>query len=154
MQAMGSNVYVARLTNLTDLELGLQRVKKQAQREGYTYRYQIVGDDNLGYIVVSDVELIPEQRYMQLSDWTQRIIDLYRYARKRIRRSYALGRVSLVPLRRSSNSGQPSSWMRRTVDTEAFRAVEDMTWSDLEAELAYLHDDVFDVHPDNWVSPA
>lgn len=156
MQALGEYVFVARLTDLTDLNRSLERIKKQSQRGGIDYKYQIVGDERLGWIVISTVELLTEQRYMKLSDWTKRILDLYRYARGRIRRSYALGRVSLVPYRRRRNSGQGSSWYRRTADTEAVRAVEDLEWNDLRDEIDYEHGNLYDYDPtggEAWVSP-
>ena len=106
----GTIAWIARLTNLIDLNRSLERAKKERQRKGTDFLYQIVGDALQGWIVISDHQLIPEQRKMQLKEWTKRITDLYQKAAARIRRSRLLGRVSLVPHKKSTEQG--TTWRR------------------------------------------
>ena len=106
----GELAWIARLTNLENLNRALERAKKNRARHGDEFTYQIVGDPLQGWIVISDTQLVDEQRRMTLQDWSRRIIDLYQKAAARIRRSRALGRVSLVPLKRKAKEG--TNWIR------------------------------------------
>ncbi len=91
----------------------LAATKKQHQRNGTEFTYQITGDKVQGWIVVSDVQLAATQARMVLKDWFKRIADSYRVSAQRIRRSVSLGRVSLMSRlyrMKEGNSGHPSGW--------------------------------------------
>jgi hypothetical protein len=109
LQTMGPNVWVATIKLRADVDRALERAKKRSQRKGQSFTYNIVGDDYLGYIVVSDAQLHPEQRFMAIADWWDRILHAYRYGDNRIRRSRALGRMSLVTLKAVVKEGT-SKW--------------------------------------------
>ena len=106
----GTITWIARLTNLTELNRSLERAKKRRQRHGEDFLYQIVGDALQGWIVISDQQLVPQQAKKYLKDWTQRITELYQKAAARIRRSRLLCRVSLVPHRKDTEQG--TTWRR------------------------------------------
>jgi len=138
---MGTYAYIARLTSLAEVEQSLEAAKKRKQRNAEQYTYTIVGDDTLGYIIISNVQLVDEQRYMALADWKDRVLDLYHHAVRKLRRSRVLGRMSLVRRNSRRVTGDiPSPWYRRTVDTDAMDSVSDLDWPDLLAELTHLHD--------------
>ena len=81
-----------------DIDTALQLDKKRRQRHQVSdLTYQIVGDDNLGYVLITNRPLLDSQRRMTLKDWMDRILDLYHRAGQRIRRSRNLGRIGLVP---------------------------------------------------------
>jgi len=125
---LGEYAYVERLSNndqYRDVERGIERAKKDVQRGRSATTYQIVGDETLGRIVVSSKPLTPRARLMKLSEWKRRIIDMYHHSVNRIRRSFALGRVSLVPLRRTTKSGQPSPWRYKSQRVSIREAVLD-----------------------------
>jgi hypothetical protein len=112
----GDLAYIGRTMSRGDIDRALETDKKKRQRgQVDDLAYQIVGDDSLGYVIVSSRPLIDEQRRMELREWTQRILDLYHRAGQRIRRSRILGRLGLVPnshrrRRESGTSSTPWSW--------------------------------------------
>ena len=139
-QLLGRYVYIARTTDKTLIDRGIEAAKKRRQRNGEDFYYTIVGDATLGYLIISNTQLLDEQRLMDIRDWWKRILDTYHHAVQRIRRSRAFGRMSLVTLRRKGNKGHPSPWLRKTLNTEAIAEAETHDWDDLLAELTHKHD--------------
>lgn len=76
------------------------------------YTYQVVGDRSQGYLLISDVKMIPEQKRRNLAAWMDRILGLYLSAAERIRRSVSLGITRVSPLSHISRrrSGEESAW--------------------------------------------
>ncbi len=128
---LGEYAYISSGENIEDINRCLEKIKKRARAAGVEYIYQIVGDDSLGYILVSDVKITEQQTLNKLDSWMRRILDRYHDAGRRIRRSRALGRVSLIRLYRKSKSGNPSPWYIETMDTIAALEVEDLDWDEL-----------------------
>ena len=140
IQEIGPIGYVDRIQpgeSLEEFEQGLQRAKKEAQRGGEPTTYQVVGDSTLGRIILSTRPLTPNARRMNLDEWRKRVIDMYHHSVQRIRRSYALGRVSLVTLYRKGKSGQASPWWRRSVSTDLVDEASHLNWGDMLAEIEW-----------------
>jgi hypothetical protein len=152
-QGFGDNAYITTYTDRITLDRDIERTRKAARRSGHSLLLQSVGDDTLGYIVVSDRPIHTGQRLTTLSDWTRRILDTYHHSVRRIRRSYALGRVSLVTLYRKSNSGQASPWWRKTVASEGWAEVQDLDWDTMLAETEF-YEDVLLVHKPDLSLPV
>ena len=132
---LGEHAYITAYTDITELNRAIERTRKQAQRTGQALLLQSVGDATLGWIIASNHRIDDHSRLSMLSDWMRRILDRYHHSVQRIRRSYALGRVSLVTLRvRKGKSGQASPWYHRTVDTEVTLGMADVSWADMLAE--------------------
>ena len=130
--AFGELIYVGRTMSRAQIDTALERDKKARQRgaEGELL-YQIVGDAATGFIIVSNRPLVDSQRRMRLRDWTKRIIDAYHHAGQRIRRSLAIGRLSLVPPRRGRKQGHPSSdWLHTLQLLPALPPDEWAVWED------------------------
>lgn len=130
-----------RLDTQEELSRAIERTKKQAQRTDNELLYQSVGDSTLGFILTSNQPIEYGQRLTSLSDWMQRILDMYHHSVQRIRRSYALGRVSLVTLRRKGKSGHVSQWQKDTLNSVWWEEVQGIDWDDMLAELTHKHDD-------------
>ena len=133
--SFGEYAYITVYDNRLDLDRAISSTRKRAQRDNHKPLIQSVGDSTLGWIVVSDRPMRDNQRLTTLADWTRRILDTYHHSVQRIRRSYALGRVSLLTQRRRAKSGQTSSWYRRTVTTDLVTEAEGHLWMDMLAEL-------------------
>ena len=123
-QGLGERAYITTYTDRLTLDRDIERTRKAAQRTGTTLLLQSVGDSTLGYIVASNQRISDDSRLSLVSQWMRRILDTYHHSVERIRRSYALGRVSLVRLRRKGNSGQPSMWARLTDTFVGLNAVQ------------------------------
>ncbi len=104
----GEYTYVLRVTNPDKI---IARMKKQNDREDLGWMYQSVGDDYLGYIIISNLPIIENQNRTSLKDWLQRVIHNWLYGDKRLRRTRKIGRLSLFAYRRKCNKGQ-SAWAR------------------------------------------
>jgi hypothetical protein len=137
---LGANVYVTRIKpgeSLNELTRGLERAKKESQRNGIETPYAVVGDDTLGRIVISEHPIHPNQRRMDLDAWRDRILDLWHHSVERLRRSRIFGSVSLVTLKRKGKSGQGSPWWRRSVTTDLVEEAETHNWADMLAEVEW-----------------
>lgn len=137
----GDLAYIGRTMTRTDIDRALETDKKKRQRgQAGELIYQIVGDPNLGFVIVSNRPLIAEQRHMQLRDWYARILDLYHRAGNRIRRSRTLGRIGLVPnshkKRRESGTG-PSSWHYKDG-----AAIDRARWEMAKRQLSEYYDGI------------
>ena len=75
------------------------------------------------------------QRVEKMSNWMDRILDIYHRSVNRIRRSYALGRVSLVRIRRNTKSGQASPWSYQTVTDHLIDSIDGMDWIELAHQI-------------------
>ena len=125
MNAMGPSAFHGRVepewdpetetmrADLTEVDRALEKLKKQKQRQGQDFTYQVTGDAIMGYQVISTVRLWTGQQLTKLSKVKKAILNAYHTASERIRRSQALGRVSLVPPRDRGELGTgPSPWAR------------------------------------------
>ena len=124
-QTFGDHAYITTFDNRQELDRALETARKAASRRSEEFIFQSVGDATLTYIVASNRPLLDGQRMSMLGDWMRRILDYYHRSVQRIRRSYALGRVSLVTLRRKGKSGQASPWSRITQRNELY---DDAPW--------------------------
>ncbi len=150
----GKYCYITTFDNREDLDRAIRKIKKIAQRDGQQHPYQSVGDTTLGWILVSDIPPGTGQGLKTLSDWMRRILERYHNAAQRIRRSYSLGRVSLVSLRVGRGTrDKPSIWQVMTRRWALVRAVEDDNWDDMRDEIDYRDGNLYD-EPPNWVDPA
>jgi hypothetical protein len=152
-QGFGDHAYITTYDNRLDLDRAIETSRKAAQRAGHGFLCQSVGDSTLGWIVASNRPLRPNQRLTTLGDWTRRILDRYHHSVERIRRSHALGRVSLVTLYRKSNSGQASPWWHKTVASEGWAEVQDLDWDTMLAETEF-YEDVLLIHKPDLSLPV
>jgi hypothetical protein len=141
MRALGTYAYISRFDNRKELDRCIERTRKSSARAGIELLLQSVGDETLGYIVVCNRPLHTNQRMQRLSDWTKRILDTYHHAVQRIRRSHALGRVSLVRIRKDTKSGHPSMWSYKSTNTRIFDRMKDASWAEIIAEIEGEHDE-------------
>jgi len=111
--AFGEYTYVLRVADPSKI---IARLKKQNDRHKLGWIYQSVGDDYLGYILISNLPIIENQNRTSLQDWLSRVIQQWLKGDKRVRRSRSLTSLSLFTLRvRKSASGdnRPKSPWRR-----------------------------------------
>jgi hypothetical protein len=136
LELLGKHAYIARTDNRAEIDQAIEAAKKRKQRNGEDFLYTIVGDDSLGYLIISNVKLHQDQRYMILAEWFRRILNLYHDAAQRIRRSRAFGVMSLIATRRPiANRDIPSPWHRRTVDSVLVEDVSHLDWTELMFQL-------------------
>lgn len=133
--AFGETVWVSDSLTRTQIQTALEAAKKRKQRLGTTFTYQVVGDDSLGYIIISDSQLHEQQRHSYLNQWVKRILNRYHMAARRIRRSLVIGSMSLVPLRKKSNRGQPSPWTALTGATRLTIALSGDTYETFTQDM-------------------
>ena len=147
-QGFGEYAYITTYSDRIELDRAIERIRKADSRANRTPVIQSVGDATLGWILVSNRPTYDTQRLTTLADWYRRILDLYHHSVQRIRRSYALGRLSLVRNRRSTNSGQASPWYRRSINSDVVTEMQDLTWGDMLAETEWKEDVLLIYRPD------
>ena len=121
LRTLGDHIWIHRYTDRATIDRALEAAKKRKQRNNEDFTYQIVGDGQRGYLLASDVQLDDDQRYMELSEWMDRIRHGYQYSDDRIRRSRCLGRMSLVPLRVGGQSGTSTPWVYETGEAAGYK---------------------------------
>ena len=109
----GVNAYIHRYATTAEAATITARLKKEAQRAGDVLLYQNVGDDYTGAILITDRPQHGHQARTNLMDWMKRIIQSWLYGDNRIRRSQAIGRLSLLTYKRRVKVGT-SPWQRLT----------------------------------------
>ena len=150
-ETFGVNTYITTYQNTDELNRTIDRERKQARRTGTTFLYQSVGDNYLGHILITNTPTHTDHRRTNLQDWMKRIINNWLYGDNRIRRSRAIGRMSLVTLRRRAQSGT-SPWSRLT---EAFVSVrERLLKAEMDRRDALVQETGWHVWEENgkWVS--
>jgi hypothetical protein len=136
LEILGKYTYIARVDSRAEIDQAIEAAKKRKQRNGEDFLYTVVGDDSLGYLIISNVKLHQQQRYVELAEWFRRILNLYHDAAQRIRRSRAFGVMSLIAIRRDRvNRDIPSPWHRTTLDS---RLVEDVSGLDMAAFVVQM----------------
>jgi len=131
----GQYAYITTFTSRQSLDRCIEKVRKAATRAGEQLLLQSVGDPTLGWIVTSNRPMEESQRLTTLADWTRRIIERYHHSVNRIRRSYLLGRLSLVRIRRTTKSGQPSPWHYQSHDSDIVDTMKDLDWDELMVQV-------------------
>jgi len=124
MDSIGHFGYIKRYRTRSELNKSIERIRQQAKRaDDRDMLYQSVGDETLGWILVSNYQLEDEQNRTDIRDWYDRIIGQWHHSVQRMRRSRALGRVSRLTYKRKAKSVHGSSWsfVRGDVDTEPWR---------------------------------
>jgi len=117
LDSIGHYGYIRRYRTRNGLDRCIERIRKQAARTGDdTLLYQSVGDETLGWIIVSNYQLEDDENRTNIRDWYDRIIGQWHHSVQRMRRSRALGRVSRLTYRRKGKTGQPSPWQRAVID--------------------------------------
>ena len=106
--AFGEYTYILRIKDPTKV---IARMKKQNDRHNLGWQYQSVGDEYLGYILISNLPIIENQNRTSLKDWLDRVLHNWLYGDKRIRRTRSVGRLSLFTLRVRAQRGT-SMWKR------------------------------------------
>ncbi len=114
-EAFGEYTYVLRTS---DPSRHIARLKKQAQRAGVEWLYQSVGDDYLGYILISNLPIEEGQNRTSLADWLERVVHQWMRGDKRIRRTRSIGRLSLLPIGKRAQRGT-SPWARTVAERTA-----------------------------------
>ena len=116
---MGELAHIGRCTERTAMDQAISSTVRHARRHGDEFTYQIVGNHTAGWIVVANQQLRSGGlRLMELAEWKDRISEWYRLGR--VRRSHKLGRLSLLPIRRTSETGTPSHWQRVRRDSQSW----------------------------------
>ena len=95
-RSIGEVGYVHTYKYKAEVDAVLERAKKAKQRNGTTFTYLVVGDDELGFILWTDTHIDSRLRRMSLRDWKDRLLHAWKYADRRLRRSQGLQRLSLV----------------------------------------------------------
>ncbi len=110
-EAFGEYTYILRTS---DPSRHIARLKKQNDRKNLGWLYQSVGDDHLGYILISNLPIEEGQRRTSLGDWLDRVIHNWLYGDSRIRRTHEIGRLSLFTYRKRVKKGTDSRspWAR------------------------------------------
>ena len=106
----GDLAHIGRYQSREIMDTHLAAAKKRAQRDHQPFDYQIVGDETLSWLLISN-QPVEGTRHMALKDWYRRILNLYHIAAARIRRTVTVGRMSLLPIRR--RSGKSGQWTFR-----------------------------------------
>lgn len=131
-EAMGEHCYILRTTNI---DKTIARLKKQYQRSGEEWIYQSVGDDYLGYILISNLPINENSNRTTLKDWLDRIIHNWIHGDKRLRRSRIIGTLSLFTHRRRGQRGT-SPWKRVSGAKKTRREeLEDLIIAEREADM-------------------
>ena len=133
IEAFGQVAWIGRMPR-AEVDRALELAKKHKQRRGEQFTYMVVGSARLSeYIFVSDVQLSPDQRRMDLREWHERIRHMYTYGTRR-RCSRSVASVSLVrKRRRDTNKGQDRSTWRRVVESAGH------AWLDVKEQIHQQH---------------
>lgn len=164
--AFGDYCYIQSYTTKDELDTVIERIRKRAHRSATEWKYAVVGDDYLGWILSSNLPPAPSTTLKTLGDWIRRITHAYRYGDGRLRRSRSMSRLTLR--KRKSNTGQPSIWRlvtRRWVPAYAIPDTLDELLTEIETEHYFRKRDWLDQHiqqgrsstfvaADEWVDPA
>ena len=126
--AFDQYVHIETYKTRTEVDTTLERIRKDAYRHGDKLLYLVVGDDQLGFIVATSLPQRPGQHLKTLSEWMERITNMYRSAHSRMRRSRAIGRLSQVT-RRMKDAIGTSPW--RAVFTAHQYGLSTDTWDEI-----------------------
>lgn len=125
-RSIGETGWVHTYQYKAEVDAVLEKAKKQRQRNGQEFTYLVVGDEELGFILWTDVQIDHRLRRMALKDWKKRLLHAWKYADRRLRRSQGLQRLSLVAhiSRRVSGDTPWKPVFRRLLSTKQLMQLE------------------------------
>ena len=133
IEAFGDIGWVGRMDR-AEVDRALEAAKKRKQRNGEQFTYMVVGSERLSeYIFMSDTQLSPDQRRMDLTDWHERIRHMYTYGTRR-RCSRSVSSMSLVrKTKGTTNKGHHQPTWRRVVESAGH------AWLDVKEQIHQQH---------------
>jgi len=130
----GTYTHIEAIATRQECDRLVERNKKRGKQQGIKHLYQIVGDHQRGFIMISNMELT-RTTLQTLADWMERVLTMYRAADRRVRRSWGLGPLSRLTRKDSLASREsPSLWRRVTRQWVAVMHVPD-TFEELQRTI-------------------
>lgn len=140
----GHHTHIARLP-VHEADKAIDAARQRKHRNGTDYTYCIVATGEPQQVfLISDLQLHPDQRFMELDPWRQRITHGYRYGR--LRKTVGLFNVTTCPRSRRVTRDIPAAVYYRTTNSQAVWSVDGWNWEQEKAAIAIREVDRWGLH--------